>query len=92
MTQTLLSVDEAASKLGGVSRWTIYSWLSQGRLRKTKVGSRVMIAERDLQNFIASCNPARPTPDDSSSPVQKLVSHLQPTQTMPVDHSSAETR
>ncbi len=57
MTQALLSVEEAAIKLGGVSRWTIYSWLSQGRLRKTKVGSRVMIAERDLQDFIAQCNP-----------------------------------
>ena len=57
MTQTLLSVDEAALKLGGVSRWTIYSWLSQGWLRKTKVGSRVMIAERDLQAFLAKCNP-----------------------------------
>ena len=57
MTETLLSVGEAALKLGGVSRWTIYSWLSQGRLRKTKIGSRVMIAERDLQDFIAQCNP-----------------------------------
>jgi excisionase family DNA binding protein len=57
MTQTLLSVEEAALKLGGVSRWTIYSWLSHGRLRKTKVGSRVMIAERDLQDFIELCNP-----------------------------------
>jgi excisionase family DNA binding protein len=58
MTQALLSVEEAAQRLGGVSRWTIYSWLSQGRLRKTKVGSRVMIAESDLQAFIAGCNPA----------------------------------
>ncbi len=58
MTQSLLSVEQAAERLGGVSRWSIYSWLSQGRLRKTKVGSRVMIAEADLQAFIAGCNPA----------------------------------
>jgi excisionase family DNA binding protein len=57
MTQSLLSVEEAALKLGGVSRWTIYSWMSKGRLRKTKVGSRVMVAEADLQSFLDSCNP-----------------------------------
>jgi excisionase family DNA binding protein len=58
MTQALLSVEQAAQRLGGVSRWSIYAWLSQGRLRKTKVGSRVMIAENDLQAFVARCNPA----------------------------------
>lgn len=57
MTQALLSVEQVSQRLGGVSRWSIYSWLSQGRLRKTKVGSRVMIAESDLQTFIAECNP-----------------------------------
>jgi len=53
----LISVEEAAKRLGGVSRWTIYAWLAKGRLRKTKIGSRVMIAESDLQAFIAACNP-----------------------------------
>ncbi len=62
MTAALLSVEQAAERLGGLSRWTVYSWLSQGRLRKTKVGSRVMIAERDLQAFLAACNPDSPAP------------------------------
>jgi excisionase family DNA binding protein len=57
MRNVLLSVEQAAERLGGVSRWTLYTWMSQKRLRKTKVGSRVMIAEEDLQAFIASCNP-----------------------------------
>jgi len=60
MTRVLLSVEEAAQRLGGVSRWTIYSWMSQGRLRKTKVGSRVMVAEGDLEAFLAQCNPEAP--------------------------------
>jgi len=54
--ENLLSVEQAAERLGGVSRWSIYAWLSKGRLRKTKVGSRVMIAEVDLQAFVAACN------------------------------------
>ena len=62
MTQTLLSVEEAALKLGRISRWTIYAWMSQGRLRKTKVGSRVMVAEADLQAFLDSCNPVSVEP------------------------------
>ncbi len=61
MSQALLSVEEAAQRLGGISRWSVYAWLSQGRIRKTKVGSRVMIGESDLQAFISSCNPELPT-------------------------------
>jgi excisionase family DNA binding protein len=56
MPQVLLSVEEATRRLGGVSKWTVYTWMSQGRLRKTKVGRRVMIAEQDLESFIAGCN------------------------------------
>jgi excisionase family DNA binding protein len=55
--ESLYSVAEAAKRLGGISKWSIYSWMSQGRLRKTKVGSRVMICERDLLAFLAGCNP-----------------------------------
>ena len=40
---TLLSVEEAARKLGGLSKYTIHAWLSSGKLRRTKVGSRTMI-------------------------------------------------
>jgi excisionase family DNA binding protein len=57
MTNSLLSVEQAAERLGGISRWTLYAWMSQGKLRRTKVGSRVMVAERDLQAFLAKCNP-----------------------------------
>jgi excisionase family DNA binding protein len=52
----LFSVPEAAAKLGHISRWTIYSWLSKWSLRKTRVGGRVMIAAKDLQEFLARCN------------------------------------
>jgi excisionase family DNA binding protein len=55
--ESLYSVAEAAKRLGGISKWSIYSWMSQGRLRKTKVGSRVMTCERDILAFLAGCNP-----------------------------------
>jgi len=62
MKHVLLSVEEAAQRLGGVSRWSIYSWLSQGRLKRTKVGSRVMVAEADLEAFVDACNSEAETP------------------------------
>ena len=67
MSQALLSVEQAAQRLGGVSRWSIYAWLSQGRIRKTKVGSRVMIGESDLQAFVAGCNQEPPAQRKAAS-------------------------
>jgi excisionase family DNA binding protein len=49
---TLLSVDEAARRLGGLSKYTIHAWLSSGKLRRTKVGSRTMIRESELERVI----------------------------------------
>ncbi len=52
MEDVLLSVPEAAKKLGGISKWTLHAWLSQGRLVRTKVGGRTMIRESELQKVI----------------------------------------
>lgn len=49
---SLLSVEQAALRLGGLSKWTIYSWLSQGKLRRTKVGGRTMIRESELARVV----------------------------------------
>jgi excisionase family DNA binding protein len=50
--EQLLSIEDAARKLGGISKWTLHAWLSQGRLQRTKVGGRTMIRESELQRFI----------------------------------------
>lgn len=50
--ETLISVEEAARRLGGISKWTVHAWLSQGRMQRTKVGSRTMIRESELQKVI----------------------------------------
>ena len=49
---SLLSVSEAARQLGGISKWTVYAWLSQGKLQRTKVGGRTMIRESELSKVI----------------------------------------
>ena len=48
----LLSVSEVSRRLGGISKWTVYAWLSQGRLQRTKVGGRTMIRETELEKVI----------------------------------------
>ena len=50
--ERLFSVEEAALQLGGLSKYTIHAWLSSGKLRRTKVGSRTMIRESELQRVI----------------------------------------
>jgi excisionase family DNA binding protein len=50
--EKLYSVAEAAQVLGGISKWTIHAWLSQGRLQRTKVGGRTMIRESELAKVI----------------------------------------
>lgn len=49
----LYSVEEAARRLGGVSKWTVHAWLSHGKLQRTKIGGRTMIRESELERFIA---------------------------------------
>ena len=51
--EKLFSFEDAAKQLGGVSPWSIRSWLSSGRLRPTKVGARTMISESELERFVA---------------------------------------
>ena len=52
MKDKLLSIDEVAKQLGGLSRWTIVAWLRDGRLCRTKVGRRTMIRESELRRVI----------------------------------------
>jgi len=50
--EQLLSIEEAARRLGGISKWTLHSWLSQGKIRRTKVGRRTMIRESELEKMV----------------------------------------
>lgn len=61
----LLSVEETARRLGGVSKYTVHTWLSQGRLRRTKVGARTMIRESELARVIEDGGRS-PSPHDSA--------------------------
>jgi excisionase family DNA binding protein len=51
-SEKLYSVPDAARFLGGISKWTVHAWLSQGRLQRVKIGSRTMIRESELTKVI----------------------------------------
>jgi excisionase family DNA binding protein len=51
--ENLYSVSEAARRLGGLSPYTIHSWLSKGKLKRVKLGGRTLIAESELERLIA---------------------------------------
>jgi excisionase family DNA binding protein len=52
MEKTLLRVGEAADLLS-VSRWTIYRWVEEGRLRGTKIGKgSVRICRESITSLI----------------------------------------
>lgn len=54
--EALYSVEEAAKKLGGVSKFTIYAWMSRGVLERTRVGGRVMVRESSLLKLLDQCS------------------------------------
>lgn len=65
----LLSVEETARRLGGISKWTVHAWLSQGKLKKTKVGGRTMIRESELERVVR---------DGAKSPAPRARNKNQP--------------
>ena len=64
---TLISVEEAARILGGISKWTVHAWLSQGKLQRTKVGSRTMIRASELAKVIQDGGKSLARPRDGRS-------------------------
>jgi excisionase family DNA binding protein len=55
MDQQLLRVGEAAQALN-VSRWTIYRWVDEGRLKATKIGKGSLRIFRESVNTLIQDN------------------------------------
>jgi len=87
-TDTLLSVEEAARRLGGISKWTVHAWLSQGKLRRTKVGGRTMIRESELARVVRDeVASTAPTTKAATRSDMKDAKQRSP---RPVQHSNAQ--
>ena len=51
--ENLLSVDKTAEVLS-ISPWTVRAWIAKGRLRSTKLGSRRLIPQSEIEKLIAN--------------------------------------
>ncbi len=51
--EKLLNMDQTADFLG-VSKFTLYSWISQKKIKVVKIGSRSMFRPSDLCDYIRS--------------------------------------
>jgi len=47
----LHNVRETCDMLGGVSPASLYRYMKDGKISKTKIGGRTMFDERDIQRF-----------------------------------------
>jgi excisionase family DNA binding protein len=67
MTDKLLSLEEAAQRLG-VSVWTVYRLTGRGRLASVRLGRRRLVSPQDLEDFIhaARCPEDGRAPGDSA--------------------------
>jgi excisionase family DNA binding protein len=68
----LLSVQEVARRLGGISVWTVRSWLTKGRMRRTKVGGRTMVRLSELQKVVVDAATPKVTEPTFHRPSMKL--------------------
>ena len=56
-----LLVQEAAEQLR-TDRWQVYRWINEGALRATKPGRRWLIAQADVDEYLASTANRAPRP------------------------------
>jgi excisionase family DNA binding protein len=80
MESLLLRIQETA-KLLGVSKWTVYRWVEEGRLRGTKIG------QGSLRVFRASVNElidkAKVNPDPTRANPRSKAIETRPTKRKP---------
>ena len=50
-SQQLLSPQQFADKIA-VSRWTIYGWISSGKIESIKIGRLVRIRETEVERIV----------------------------------------
>jgi excisionase family DNA binding protein len=54
----LLSVEEAADRLGRISAWTLRKHIVRGNVRVIRIGRRVLIASEEVQRIYAGGLPS----------------------------------
>jgi excisionase family DNA binding protein len=72
----LLPIDDSAEYLGGISTNTVWAWLQNGRLKRTKVGRRTMIRQSELDRLIEEDNREEERKESEDIPPQATPKQL----------------
>jgi excisionase family DNA binding protein len=64
----LLSI-EAAAELLSISKWTVRSYIRNGKLRPVRIGRRVLLAEAELERLITESQGPKDAPPQVSTDV-----------------------
>jgi hypothetical protein len=69
----LYNVKDSARALGGLSPYTINTWLSQKKLMRTKVGARTMVRGSELKRILVDGgkSPGRPRQAKQGTPMKE---------------------
>ncbi len=51
----LLSIPDVQNVLGGIPRSTLFALLARHKVKRVKLGKRVMIREQDVDGLILAC-------------------------------------
>jgi excisionase family DNA binding protein len=70
----LLTVEQAAAYLGGISVWTVRAWLQKRKLKPTKIGRRTMVKTSELDRLIAQGD--RETSEETKRGGQPQTAHV----------------
>ena len=65
----LLSIKDAQSELGGISRTTVYELIKSGELRRVKIGARALITSESLAAYLVRQRHGAAQPYDEPLPV-----------------------
>ena len=81
MEPVLLRVQEAA-KLLRVSKWTVYRWIEEGRLRATKIGGgSLRVFRTSVQGLIGDVESPGSRESNNQPPSTKLSRGVSPKRT-----------
>lgn len=56
----LHSLPDAAARLGGIGRSTLYELIAAGAIRTVKIGRRAFVSERELARYVAALEEETP--------------------------------
>jgi hypothetical protein len=82
----LVSVPEAARRLGGLAESTIYNWFGSGKLQRSKVGRRTMVRLSELARMVEDGGKSEHTGRYS----KRLSTHSEDTNALLADDQPAE--